>query len=115
MWGNRLLAWLGTEIKSPPFSEEARIEAGSLLRRVQEGEKLSMPDSRPMPQIGPRCHELRIRDSANNVIWRIIYRLDPDVVVIAEVFCKKTQNTPQYVIKNSQRRLKLYDEISLER
>jgi phage-related protein len=48
-----------------------------------------MPDSRPMPQIGPRCHELRIRDSANNVIWRIIYRLDPDVVVIAEVFCKK--------------------------
>src|SRR5688500_11584176 len=45
-----------------PFSADARLEAGVLLRRLQGGEKLSLPQSRPLPRIGPRCHELRIVD-----------------------------------------------------
>lgn len=53
------LVWLHGEIKTPPFSSEARIEAGVLLRRLQRGEKLSMPQSRPMSVIGSGCHELR--------------------------------------------------------
>jgi hypothetical protein len=57
------LVWLRGEIKTPPFSQEARIDAGMLLRRLQQGELLSMPQSRPMPDIGQRCHELRIRDA----------------------------------------------------
>jgi len=69
------LAWLRGEIKTPPFSASARIEAGYLLRRVQQGEKLSLPQSRPMPAIGPRCHELRVRDRDHT--WRIVYRVDP--------------------------------------
>ena len=68
------LVWLEGEIKTPPFSKEARVEAGTLLRRLQEGEALGMPHSRPMPTIGRRCHELRVRDEDQN--WRIIYRLD---------------------------------------
>lgn len=87
------LVWLKGEVKTPPFSPEARIEAGCLLRDLQEGIKLSLPHSRPMPSIGKRCHELRINDK--NAIWRIIYRIDEDVVVIAEVFKKKTQETPK--------------------
>jgi len=67
-----------------------------------------MPQSRPMPTIGPRCHELRINDEA--VSWRIVYRADPDAVVIAEVFNKKTQQTPRSVILSCQRRLKEYDD-----
>jgi len=41
------LVWLKGEVKTPPFSTEARVEAGVLLRRVQRGEKLSlkMPSS----------------------------------------------------------------------
>ncbi len=66
-----------------------------------------MPHSRPMPGIGPRCHELRIQDDEET--WRIVHRLDPDAVVIAEVFSKKTKTTPQYVLRNCQRRLRLYD------
>jgi phage-related protein len=31
-----------------------------------------MPHSRPMPDIGERCHELRIVDV--DATWRIIYR-----------------------------------------
>jgi hypothetical protein len=37
------LVWLEGEIKTPPFSQKARIEAGSLLRRLQQGELLDMP------------------------------------------------------------------------
>ena len=56
------LVWLRGEVKTPPLSAAARLEAGTLLRRLQAGDKLSTPHSRPMPSIGPRCHELRVVD-----------------------------------------------------
>jgi phage-related protein len=102
------LVWLQGEIKTPPFSETARVEAGTLLRRLQEGESLGMPHSRPMPRIGPRCHELRVRDEGQN--WRIVYRLDTDAIVIVEVFAKTTRETPRHVLDACQRRLRRYDE-----
>lgn len=105
---DRTLVWLHGEIKSPPFSAEARIEGGLLLRRLQRGERLSLPHSRPMPSIGARCHELRIRDQDQN--WRILYRIDPDAIIIFEVFSKKTGKTPKHVIAPSKARLKAYDE-----
>jgi phage-related protein len=83
------LAWLHGEVRTPPFSHAARLEAGFLLRRLQRGERLTMPHSSPMPEIGPRCHELRIADE--NRVWRIYYRIDSDAIVIAEVFGKKTK------------------------
>lgn len=101
------LAWLHGEVTSPPFSQEARIEAGYLLRRLQRGERLELPHSRPMATIGPRCHELRIKDA--NVTWRIVYRIDADAIVIAEVFSKKTQKTPVAVVSSCRRRLQDYD------
>ena len=102
------IVWLKGEVKTPPFSCEARIEAGVLLRRLQQGETLGMPYSRPMRAIGPRCHELRIQDE--NVTWRIIYRLDPDAVIIGGVFEKKTSRTPKRVIEACKQRFKQYDE-----
>jgi phage-related protein len=101
------LAWLHDEVKSPPFSAAARLEAGFLLRRLQLGDLLSMPHSRPMPSIGSRCHELRIVDL--DATWRIVYRIDADAIVIAEVFAKKTPQTPKSVLDASRRRLKEYD------
>jgi phage-related protein len=102
------LVWLHGEIKTPPFSKEARVEAGTLLRQLQEGESLGMPHSRPMRSIGPRCHELRVRDENKN--WRIIYRVDSDAIVIAEVFAKATNQTPKRVIDTCRRRLGMYDD-----
>jgi phage-related protein len=104
------LVWIEGEIKTPPFSGEARIEAGMLLRRLQRGESLGLPHSRPMPDIGPRCHELRIRDENGN--WRIFYHLSADAVAILDVHIKTTQKTPQAVLENCKRRLKLYQSIS---
>lgn len=102
------LAWLHGEVRTPPFSKDARFEAGVLLRRLQKGEKLSLPHSRPMPSIGRRCHELRIND--RNTRWRIVYRIDPDAIVIVEVFEKDSQSTPTAVIETCQRRLRNYDD-----
>jgi phage-related protein len=101
------LAILHGVIKTPPMSDSARIEAGYLLRLLQRGDSVGMPHSRPMPAIGSRCHELRVIDA--NRIWRIIYRIDIDAVVIADVFEKKTQKTPKRVIDACKRRLRDYD------
>ncbi len=96
---DKVLIWLKGDVKTPPFSSQARIETGYLLRRLQQGESLSMPQSRPMPSIGSRCHELRINDTEQT--WRIIYRIDEDAMVIVDVFAKKTNKTPEIVIKRS--------------
>ena len=89
---DKALVWLQTEIKTPPFSKEGRLAAGMLLRRLQRGEILSLPESRPMPLIGSRCHELRIVDREHT--WRIVYRIDHDAIVISDAFSKKTRKTP---------------------
>ena len=69
-----------------------------------------MPISRPMPVVGARCAELRIVDA--NKTWRIVYRVDADAVLIAEVFAKKTQATPKSVIDVCKRRLRDYDALT---
>ena len=102
------LVWLRGEVKTPPFSAKARIEAGVLLRRLQRGELLSMPASRPMPGIGKHCHELRVQD--DKVTWRLFYRIDADAILIAGVEEKKTQKTPKRTIDACRERLRRYDE-----
>ena len=101
------LRWLHGEIRTPPFGAAARLQAGFLLRRLQMGERLGMPHSRPMPSIGPGCHELRIRDRAMQ--WRIVYRVDADAILILEVFQKTTAQTPLHVIAVCKRRIQDHD------
>ncbi len=102
------LVWLHGEIRTPPFSKAARIEAGYLLRLLQKGQALAMPHSRPMPIVGRRCHELRVRDIVAD--WRIVYRVDSDAVVILAVFGKKTRTTPKTIIEACIRRSREYDD-----
>jgi len=102
----RPLPWLHGEIKTPPFSPAARIEAGVFLRRLQEGETLGLPHSRPMPMVGVACHELRIVDAAQN--WRIVYHISKEAIVILEVFSKKSGKTPRRIIQTCQRRLQAF-------
>jgi len=101
------LVWLHGEVKTPPLSTEARLEVGYLLRQLQQGERLSLPQSRPMTAICAKCHELRIND--RDKTWRIIYWLDDDAVVILEVFEKKTPATPKNVIDVCKQRIISYD------
>lgn len=100
------LVWLHGAIKTPPFSQSGRIDAGVLLRRLQSGERIEMPHSRPMPSIGSGCHELRVPDADHS--WRIVYLRDADAIVILEVFAKTTRTTPIKVIETCKKRLALY-------
>ena len=87
------LAWLHGEIKTPPFGLAGRWQADDLLRRLQRGETITLPHSRPMSSIGANCQELRITDA--NRSWRIVYCVNPLAIVILEVFAKTTPQTPK--------------------
>lgn len=104
------LVWLHGEIKSPPFSDEARSEAGFLLRMLQKGEKLEMPQGEPVPAVGPRCGAIRVPDESHT--WRIMYRVDEDAVLVLEVYSKKSRKIPKEVIEICRKRLAGYDVVS---
>ena len=103
------LVILGEKIKSPPFSVEARLEAGVLLGMLQVRLSVSMPHARTMPSVGKRCLELRIKDEQAE--WRIICRVDSDLILLIHVFSKKTEKTPKSVIELCKQRLKRYDSL----
>jgi phage-related protein len=102
------IVWEHGEIKSPPFSADARIHAGTLLRRLQEGELLGKPHSEPIPVIGRHCYELKVQDKGH--WWRIFYRNDSDAIVIAGVLPKKSNETPKQVIDTCKARFARYDQ-----
>ena len=89
---------------------DARIDAGFLLRRLQRGESLGLPHSRPMPTIGTGCHELRIVDA--KISWRIMYHIAGDAMVILDVFRKQTEATPKVVVTACRRRLNEYHRLT---
>jgi len=95
------------EIETPSFSQEARIEAGVLLSILQRGGSLKFPSARPMPEIGSRCLELRVKDKTAE--WRIFCRVDADAVLMAHVMAKKTRATPKNVMELCKKRLAKYD------
>jgi phage-related protein len=106
---NKPLRWLGgTVVKTPPLGEHARRDLGVALRVLQRGGQLSMPLSRPMPSIGPRCHELRVRDEGKQ--WRLVYRTDSDAILVVALFRKTSQKTPKQAIERSRRRLRQYED-----
>ena len=107
------LVWLQGEVRTPPLSDAGRIEAGFLLRRLQRGDTLGLPASRPMPGIGAGCHELRIADGAAN--WRVVYYIASDAIVVLDVFAKKTPTTPKVVIDECRRRLATYRKVITEK
>ena len=85
------------------------METGFLLRRLQRGGGIGLPHSRPMPDIGPGCHELRIVDGSVN--WRIMHHIARDAIVILDVFPKKTAATPKLVIAECRRRLAEFQRV----
>ena len=103
------LMWLHGEVRSPPFSQEARTEAGYLLKPVQRGESLGLPRSRPMPSIGSGCHELRINEASGE--WRIVYKSAPEAVIVLEVFKKTSRSTPRPIVIACRSRLRRYEGI----
>ena len=85
--------------------EGIRGDLADALARLDEGHKLSLPLSRPMPSIGKGVHELRLRDRAG--IYRVIYFLkEAGAIYLLHAFKKKSQKTPKENIEIAKRRLK---------
>jgi phage-related protein len=103
------LRWMVDTLTTPPVGRIARIEAGDLLRRLQQGEMPAMPASRPMPRIGRGVHELRVVDRETKIDWRIVYRIDADAILVVHWFEKRTRETPGRVVELCKRRLARYD------
>jgi phage-related protein len=100
----RPLRWLADEVTVPPFSRDAALAVGALLEVVALG---GMP-TMPLPSVGPRCDELRVKDGDRT--WRIVYHIAGDAIVVLDVFCKKTQATPKQVIDRCKKRLRRYEQ-----
>jgi phage-related protein len=64
-----------------------------------------MPESRPMPSVGPRCHELRIDETEQKKEWRVMYYAGRHAIAILDVFQKTTRATPHEVIAACKRRV----------
>ena len=60
-----------------------------------------------MSTIGPGVSELRINDDGKH--WRVIYRADPKDIVVAEVFLKKTNDTPENIKAACKKRYRHFD------
>jgi len=45
-----------------------------------------------------------------SVTWRIFYRIDAEVVLVLGVHPKKTNKTPDSVIKECKNQLRIYDK-----
>ena len=78
---------------------------GKGLFRLQIGEPIAAPVSRPMPVVSAGVSELRVKGADG--IYRVFYYLaSPKGVLVFHAFVKKTQRTPPLEIELARKRLK---------
>ena len=87
------------------FPEEVRGDLADAVARLDEGQTLTMPLSRPMPGIGHGVHELRLKDRSG--AYRVVYAIvRSGIVYLVHGFKKTTRKTPTRSIEVARRRLK---------
>ena len=87
------------------FPEEIRGDLADALARLDVGQSLAMPLSRPMPIIGNGVHELRLKDRSG--AYRVFYvLLGTGIVYVLHALQKKTQTTPKSTLDLARKRLK---------
>jgi phage-related protein len=87
------------------FPEDVRADLADALARLDAGLMLSMPLSRPMPTMGRRVHELRLKDRSG--AYRVVYALvRRGTIYVIHAFKKTTQATPLRSLELTRKRLK---------
>lgn len=87
------------------FPQTARKQLGEAILELQNGARLTMPLSRPMPSVAPGVQEIRVRDAAG--IYRAFYLMkSARGVLVFHIFEKKSQKTPVHEIQLGRKRLK---------
>ncbi len=91
------------EIQGWPL--EVKKDLGSILTKLQKGDFVGYPDTKPMKTVAPNCFEIRLKGSDG--IFRAFYILKTDVgILIFHGFKKKTQKTSKAEIDTGKTRLK---------
>jgi len=86
------------------FPQDVRFELGYLIYRLQQGEGLSMPHSRPMQAVTMGVFELRVR--GEDGIFRVFYYTKSRRgILVFHAFVKKTQKTSIQDINLARKRL----------
>ena len=101
------LVVLRDQMPDPRMGPAVTEKAMGLIRRLRYGEILVKPQAKTIKVKRDLCYYLRLSDK--NCIWRVFYRIDPDVIVIIHVLQKKTQKIPPSSINTCEQRLKEYD------
>ena len=91
------------------FPKDVRVRLGKGLFRLQTGELIGMPDSRPMSGVAAGVSELRVAGSDGS-FRAFYYAASSRGVLVFHAFVKKTQRTPPLEIELARKRLKeLFD------
>jgi len=98
----KILKGCERELESVP--EGLREALADAVARLEAGQMLSLPLSRPMPGIGKGVHELRLKDRSG--VYRIVYALRGGEVYLLHAFKKTTQQTPHKSIALAKKRLR---------
>jgi phage-related protein len=78
---------------------------GKALFQLQQGEKIGLPLSRPMPSVAPGVEELRVKDESG--IYRAFYfTRSVEGIFVSHVFAKKTMKTSPLDMELGRKRLK---------
>lgn len=87
------------------FPKEVRTRLGRGLFRLQMGERIGMPNSRPMPAVAVGVSELRVR-AEDGTFRAFYYTASSRGVLVFHAFVKKTQRTPPLELELAGKRLK---------
>ena len=103
--------WLSVVFYEPARKEilswpiEIKKDLGSILTKLQKGELVGEPDTRPMRSVASGCFEMRLKGADG--IYRVFYFLKTEVgILVFHSFKKKTQQTPIKEIDTGRSRLK---------
>ena len=83
---------------------EIKKDLGSILTKIQKGEKVGYPDTEPLQIIYPGCFEVRLKGADG--IYRAFYVIQREFgILVFHSFKKKSQKTPRNEIETAKKRL----------
>jgi phage-related protein len=93
------------EIQEWPL--DIKKDLGSILTRLQKGDKVGYPDTEPMKNMASGCFEIRLKGTDG--IYRAFYVLQTELgILVFHCFQKKTQKTPKQEIETGKKRLSAF-------
>jgi phage-related protein len=88
---------------------EVRKDLGAILTKLQKGETVGYPDTKPMSVVAKGVFEIRLKDASG--IFRAFYLIKTEHgIVVFHSFKKKSQKTPKHEIETARSRLHTYLE-----